>query len=63
VTRTDGDPDLVLGIDDLGAVFLGGTRLSTLAAAGRVTERTAGAVARTSLAFLHDHEPGCVEMF
>jgi predicted acetyltransferase len=63
VSRTGSDADLALGVDDLGAVFLGGTRLSTLAAAGRVHELRPGAVARTALAFLHDQEPGCVEMF
>jgi predicted acetyltransferase len=63
VSRTSADADLALGVDDLGAVFLGGTRLTTLAAAGRVLELRPGAVARTALAFLHDQEPGCVEMF
>lgn len=61
--RTDAEADLALGVDDLGAAFLGGTRLTSLAAAGRVQEARPGAVARMSLAFLHDREPGCVELF
>jgi predicted acetyltransferase len=63
VRRDDAPADLTLGIDDLGAVFLGGTRLTTLAAAGRVREARPGVVARTSLAFLHSSEPACTEQF
>lgn len=36
VTATDREPDLVLDVRELGAVLLGGPRLSALAAAGRV---------------------------
>ncbi len=63
VTRTNSDADLALDIVELGAVFLGGTRLSTLAAAGRVHELTEGAVARASLAFLGEQIPSCAEVF
>ncbi|MBE1579275.1 GNAT family N-acetyltransferase [Amycolatopsis roodepoortensis] len=63
VTRVEDAPDLELGVDDLGAIFLGGTRPSTLAAAGRIRERTAGAVARATAAFASDREPSCVESF
>lgn len=63
VTRTDAPADLALDVAALGAAFLGGTRLSTLAAAGRVRECHPGALARASLAFLHDEEPRCLEVF
>lgn len=63
VTRTDDAPDIATDILDLGAVFLGGTRLSTLAQTGRVRELTEGAVARASVAFLGEHEPDTCEVF
>jgi predicted acetyltransferase len=63
VTRTDTPADLALDVAALGAAFLGGTRLSTLAGAGRVRECQPGALARASLAFLHDDEPRCLEAF
>ena len=40
--RTDRDPDLVLGIEELSAAYLGGVSLATLQAAGRVTEISPG---------------------
>ncbi|MGW1026261.1 GNAT family N-acetyltransferase [Streptomyces sp. NPDC002577] len=49
--RTDDDADLALGVRDLGAVYLGGVSLSALAAAGRVRELRAGAIAEASVAF------------
>ncbi|HEV2457767.1 MAG TPA: GNAT family N-acetyltransferase, partial [Ktedonobacterales bacterium] len=48
---TDDAADLALGVADLGAVFLGGVRFSTLAAAGRVEERSPGALARADALF------------
>ncbi|WP_410603973.1 GNAT family N-acetyltransferase [Amycolatopsis sp. lyj-90] len=63
VTRVADSPDLELDVIDLGAIFLGGTRPSTLAAAGRIKERTAGAVSRATAAFATDREPSCVESF
>jgi predicted acetyltransferase len=63
VTRTDAAADLALDVAALGAAFLGGTRLSTLAGAGRVRECRPGTLARASLAFLHDEEPRCLEVF
>ena len=42
--------DLSLGITELGAAYLGGTRLGALAAAGRVTQHRAGKLARLSAA-------------
>lgn len=49
--RTDRSADLRLEIADLGAIYLGGTRLRTLAEAGRVQEVTPGALARADLMF------------
>lgn len=42
--RTDDLADLTLSVNDLGATFLGGVSFTTLAHAGRVTERVAGAI-------------------
>jgi predicted acetyltransferase len=63
VEATAGDPDLSCDITDLGAAYLGGTRLAALAAAGRVREHRAGAVAAASRAFAGDTEPFCPEVF
>ncbi|RSN28557.1 GNAT family N-acetyltransferase [Amycolatopsis sp. WAC 01416] len=63
VTRVEDAPDLELDVIDLGAIFLGGTRPSTLTAAGRIKERTAGAVSRATAAFASDREPSCLESF
>ncbi|SDO56710.1 Predicted acetyltransferase [Klenkia soli] len=49
--RTDRDPDLVLGIEELGAAYLGGVSLGTLHRAGRITEVSPGAVALASTSF------------
>jgi predicted acetyltransferase len=61
--RTDAEPDLVLGVAELGAAFLGGTRLSTLHRAGRVVERIPGAIDRADAAFAWDPAPWCSFMF
>lgn len=42
---------------DLGAIFLGGTTLSSLAVSGLVEELRAGATATASTAFRADREP------
>ena len=51
------------GTADLGSVHLGGPTLIGLAAAGRVEERTAGAVRAASRAFAGDRQPWCPEVF
>jgi predicted acetyltransferase len=73
--RVSGDPsgatceptidaaDLTLGVEALGAVYLGGTSLSGLAVAGRVEEQTPGAVAAASAAFGWPREPFCPMVF
>ncbi|WP_223198511.1 GNAT family N-acetyltransferase [Solihabitans fulvus] len=63
VSRTEDAADLALGITELGAAFLGGTRLTTLAGAQRVREYTPGAVAALSRSFAGDTEPHCPEVF
>jgi predicted acetyltransferase len=58
------DPaDLALDVRELGAVYLGGTPLGTLAAAGRVRELTPGALASADRAFRAAREPWCPETF
>jgi predicted acetyltransferase len=61
--RSDREPDLALDVAELGAVFLGGTRLSALHRAGRVQEWTPGAVARADAAFAWDPAPWSSFMF
>lgn len=56
---SDAEADLSLGVADLGAAYLGGVSLATLAAVGRVRERRAGALARASAMFLADPPPHC----
>jgi predicted acetyltransferase len=55
--------DLALGIRELGAAYLGGTRLGALAAAGLVTEHQRGAVAALSAAMSWDPAPWCPQIF
>jgi len=60
---TDGDPDLVIGIEALSAAYLGGVSLGSLHAAGRVTEVSPGAVTLASTAFSWPVTPWCPEEF
>jgi len=53
----------VLPVAALGAGYLGGTRLGALAAAGLVSERKDGALARLSAAFYSDPAPWCPSTF
>ncbi|MEV5826305.1 GNAT family N-acetyltransferase [Spirillospora sp. NPDC052242] len=48
--RTDAAPDLALDVADLAAVYLGGTRVSTLVRVGAVVEHTPGAADRLDAA-------------
>jgi predicted acetyltransferase len=61
--RTDAAADLTLSASELGAVFLGGTRLSALAAARRVDEHTTRAVARTDAMLATARAPWCQTFF
>ncbi|PKT70749.1 GNAT family N-acetyltransferase [Streptomyces populi] len=49
--RTEDAPDLALSVRELGAAYLGGVSLASLAAAGRVRELRGGALAEASTAF------------
>ena len=60
---TRAEPDLALGSDALGAAFLGGTRIETLATAGWVRELRPGALAVADAAFRGAVEPWCPEIF
>ena len=61
--RSDGAPDLSLSVNDLGAAFLGGTRLSSLARAGRVREHTPGKLALADAMFAWSRAPWCPNHF
>jgi predicted acetyltransferase len=56
---TTAEPDLALAADALGAAYLGGVRFATLARAGRVEERAAGALARADALFASERAPWC----
>ena len=50
-------PDLALSATELGAAYLGGVKLSTLARAGRVVELTGGALRRADAMFASERAP------
>jgi predicted acetyltransferase len=60
---TGREPDLVLDAADLGASYLGGTRLQTLARAGRVHEERPGALSRADAMLGWDPLPWCPTVF
>jgi predicted acetyltransferase len=62
VATTD-EPDLTCDLAALGAAYLGGTSLASLAAAGQVTEHRAGALADASTAFGHPIAPSALGLF
>lgn len=62
-TRTSDAANVALSATELGAAYLGGTSLGTLARAGRVREETPGAVAVVDRAFRHEPLPWCPVMF
>ncbi|WP_030783252.1 GNAT family N-acetyltransferase [Streptomyces sp. NRRL S-920] len=55
--RTRDPADLALSVRELGAAYLGGVSLSSLAGAGRVRELRRGALAEASVAFTSDAAP------
>jgi predicted acetyltransferase len=57
--RRSDETEVTLALADLGAVYLGGVNLSTLARAGRVTEQRPGALARADAAFAGPVAPFC----
>jgi hypothetical protein len=61
--RVTSAADLVLDVTQLGAAYLGGTRLGALAEAGLVTELRPGAVRQLSTAMSWDPAPWCPTVF
>jgi predicted acetyltransferase len=61
--RTDRDPDIVLGIEELSAAYLGGVSLASFQGAGRVREVSPGAVTLASTAFGWPVAPWCPDEF
>jgi len=59
-TRTIDPPDLVLGVSELSAAYLGGVRFSTLASAGRVREARFGSLRRADAFFASEPAPWTV---
>lgn len=55
--RADAEPDIELGVADLGAISLGGVRLAPLASVGRVRAADPGVLTRFDRAFLGDRAP------
>jgi predicted acetyltransferase len=61
---SDREADLSLGVSELGAAYLGGTRPVDLATAGLVSEHTPGALAAMTAAFAwHGRAPHCPQVF
>lgn len=60
--RTDDAPDISMDIEALGTAYLGGTSLTSLAAAGRVSG-SADAIRSASVGFGWDVEPWCHNVF
>jgi predicted acetyltransferase len=61
--RTDAPADLACEVRDLGAAYLGGTSLASLATAGRVRELRGGTLPQVSTAFGWHRPPSAVEVF
>jgi predicted acetyltransferase len=61
--RTTDPADLTLDVASLGAAYLGGTPLGTLARAGQVTELRPGAVRQLSAAMSWEPAPWCPMIF
>lgn len=60
---TDRRPDLALDVRDLGSVYLGGTRPSTLVRAGHIRAHDPAAAARADALFGSDVAPHCLHWF
>jgi predicted acetyltransferase len=60
---TGDEPDLTLGVTELGSLYLGGVSATTLARAGRVEERTPGALRTADAFFTSTPAPWCCTPF
>jgi predicted acetyltransferase len=63
VEPTDAEPDLRLGVAELGSVYLGGFTFAQLAAARRLEEIRPGAIGQADSLFRTDRAPWCPEVF
>jgi predicted acetyltransferase len=54
-----GEPDLVMGVAQLGAAYFGGASFTEQARAGLIEERTPGALANADLMFSTERPPWC----
>jgi predicted acetyltransferase len=63
VALTEAEPDLVMGAPELGAIYLGGVRPSTLAAAGRIETSSTDALAVADRMFRAERLPYCSTEF
>ncbi len=61
--RTDRSPDIAVTVADLGSLLAGGTTWHTLARAGRLDERAAGAVTRADDLFRPERAAYCATEF
>jgi predicted acetyltransferase len=61
--RVDGTVDLIMNVAELGSVFLGGIDVSTLAAAGRVEEKTPNQLFTADAMFASRPAPFCATTF
>ncbi len=59
----DGRASITLGVDQLGAIYLGGVRPDALLRAGLIHEHDAGAVALLTAMFVTDRPPMCNTLF
>jgi predicted acetyltransferase len=59
----DAPADLTMDIETLGAIYLGGTSLTSLASAGRVRGASPDVVGQVSIAFGWDVQPWCLNVF
>jgi predicted acetyltransferase len=57
---TTAEPDVVLGLSQLGSIYLGGVRAEWLAAAAQLDARTPDAIARVDAMFASYPSPSCV---
>ena len=55
--------DLTMDVADLGAIYLGGVRASTLATAGRIEAASPGAAALADRVFAAERVPYCMTRF
>jgi predicted acetyltransferase len=63
VDRTTVEADVVLGVSELGSVYLGGFTFDQLLRAGRIEEAKPGAAARADEIFRTARQPSCPELF